>query len=71
MRDAKVIYRCCGTCRYWVQGYWVQDGKNSKKGRCWLSGKVRKYNDTKGHGDTKGCLGWKQAELEEIESRGL
>jgi len=60
MYDAKIIYRCCGTCRRWEQ-----NKKDFWKGTCRLDGKPR------GIGEMSDCLGWKQAELEEIKSRGL
>lgn len=62
--------RCCGTCRHWEpEGTSKEDFKERLKHKfslphCRLDGKTR------GQADGKGCLGWKEADPWDVETRG-
>lgn len=61
------VQRCCGTCRFWVSEDMSLESiirnRCKKMPICRLNGEVR------GAEEMKGCLGWKQAENEELLKR--
>lgn len=65
--DTESIIRCCGTCRFWVPEETSLEftilNKRTGMPHCNLNGVIR------GACDMKGCLGWKQAEHEELVTR--